>query len=494
VPESNENNNTKMGNQVMITAPPPPLPDLTPTAVAGPTTGQAGQTAQVTATAQNVGLGAAPGGWLGEIRLSLDQVCVSSAVDPDALVYTEAAALSAGASTTSTRTATIPASITPGTYFWCVILDPAGGTVPESNENNNTKMGNQVMITAPPPPLPDLTPTAVAGPATGQAGQTAQVTVTAQNIGTGMAPGGWLGEIRLSLDQVCVSSAVDPDALVYTEATALTSGASTTATRTATIPASITPGTYFWCVILDPAGGTLTESNESNNTWIGNQITITAPLPTPIVWYPFSGNATDFMGSGLDGTVTGASLTADRYGVSQRAYAFNGSSDYITFGSSPTFDVAGPTREWSVALWMRYTQGGVHVMSRMNNATNGWNINVYPDGHIAGRLDGGSTNSFNMATTQSYMDGVWHLVYVRWNAAALTPAGAVDIWVDGVQQATTQRAGSYSPSQGYNTSSELVVGRGASPDTWFSGALDEVRLYGRALSHDEIRAVFAAER
>jgi YVTN family beta-propeller protein len=124
--------------------------------------------------------------------------------------------------------------------------------------------------------LPDLVPTRVVGPATGSVGGPASVSVTAYNLGAGAASAGWQGEIRLSADSVCTSAAVDPNALAYTETVALASGDSTTATRTATIPAGIAPGTYNWCVILDPAGGTVTESDETNNTAIGNQITITA--------------------------------------------------------------------------------------------------------------------------------------------------------------------------------------------------------------------------
>ncbi|MBK6781753.1 MAG: hypothetical protein IPG75_19770 [Gemmatimonadetes bacterium] len=40
-----------------------------------------------------------------------------------------------------------------------------------------------------------------------------------------------------------------------------------------TIPASIPAGTWFWCAILDAAGGVVNESDEGNNTILGNQVT-----------------------------------------------------------------------------------------------------------------------------------------------------------------------------------------------------------------------------
>lgn len=45
--------------------------------------------------------------------------------------------------------------------------------------------------------------------------------------------------------------------------------------------------------------------------------------------YPFSGNADDLSSSNNNGTVTGAKLTADRFGVANSAYSFDGIDDYI---------------------------------------------------------------------------------------------------------------------------------------------------------------------
>ena len=46
-------------------------------------------------------------------------------------------------------------------------------------------------------------------------------------------------------------------------------------------------------------------------------------------WWPFCGNANDVSGSGNHGKVYGAALTNDRNGISNGAYQFNGSNNYI---------------------------------------------------------------------------------------------------------------------------------------------------------------------
>ena len=54
-----------------------------------------------------------------------------------------------------------------------------------------------------------------------------------------------------------------------------------------------------------------------------------------IAYYPFNGNANDESGNGNDGTVSGATLAADRFGMLNNAYAFDGIDDYI--GINPVF-------------------------------------------------------------------------------------------------------------------------------------------------------------
>ena len=51
-------------------------------------------------------------------------------------------------------------------------------------------------------------------------------------------------------------------------------------------------------------------------------------------YYPFKGNANDASGNGHDGTVNGATLTADKDGNTNSAYSFDGVSNTIGFDSS----------------------------------------------------------------------------------------------------------------------------------------------------------------
>jgi hypothetical protein len=59
---------------------------------------------------------------------------------------------------------------------------------------------------------------------------------------------------------------------------------------------------------------------------IANAQTVPSYVPSSglVGWWPFNGNAKDSSGNGNNGTVNGAALTTDRFGIANNAYDFNG--------------------------------------------------------------------------------------------------------------------------------------------------------------------------
>lgn len=68
-----------------------------------------------------------------------------------------------------------------------------------------------------------------------------------------------------------------------------------------------------------------------------------------VAWYPFNGNANDESGNGNNGTVNGATLTSDRNGNENSAYYFSGSNSNPTYiqGDCSNF----PIEERTVSVW-----------------------------------------------------------------------------------------------------------------------------------------------
>ena len=59
------------------------------------------------------------------------------------------------------------------------------------------------------------------------------------------------------------------------------------------------------------------------------QVPSYVPTNGLVGWWPFNGNANDESGNGNNGTVNGASLTSDRFGVVNSAYSFDGINDEV---------------------------------------------------------------------------------------------------------------------------------------------------------------------
>ncbi len=75
-----------------------------------------------------------------------------------------------------------------------------------------------------------------------------------------------------------------------------------------------------------------------------------ASFASLVAYYPFNGNANDESGNGDNGTVFGATLTTDRFGNTNSAYAFDGTDDFIKASGSGL-----PTGARTVILWFDAT-------------------------------------------------------------------------------------------------------------------------------------------
>ena len=57
---------------------------------------------------------------------------------------------------------------------------------------------------------------------------------------------------------------------------------------------------------------------------IGLSVQLAIADVSPQAYYPFNGNANDESGDGHNGTVYGATLCPDRFGIADSAYSFDG--------------------------------------------------------------------------------------------------------------------------------------------------------------------------
>src|SRR5207253_1865695 len=244
------NNGLTASRQITVT---PYQPDLVMTAVTIPARGAVGRPLTVTNTVRNQGPAPA-----GAFRITF----YISATDPTpgagvAVGLRDVPALGPAVSSPAVTVVTIPATLTPGIYYFSAVADSAGTQVELDETNNGFTASSQVKVTL---YEPDLVMSALRAPASGAIGRPFTLTHTVTNQGPAPAGPFWI---------TFYMSATDPTpgagmpVWVYV-VTGLGAGANLTASTAITVPEMLAPGSYFVSAIAD-AGGPSTELDESNN-------------------------------------------------------------------------------------------------------------------------------------------------------------------------------------------------------------------------------------
>lgn len=205
-----------------------------------------------------------------------------------------------------------------------------------------------------------------------------------------------------------------------------------------------------------------------------------------IAYYSFSGNAKDDSGNGLDGVLGDGfgsaepAITADKDGTSSSAYSFNGVDSYIDLSESSDFDLANH-EEFSVSTWINPadTTNGIIVSKYISASDNRmWLLRIWEGNIRFVALDGTST-SFDMLETP-VQSGWQHIAVVLDN-------GVYRIYVNGTEMnSTSKTVDMLSTSPTAKTLIGAVHFSNKLFDRIFTGDIDEVRVYKRALSTTEI--------
>ena len=215
-----------------------------------------------------------------------------------------------------------------------------------------------------------------------------------------------------------------------------------------------------------------------------SQIPNYVPTNGLVGWWPFTGNANDLSGNGNHGTVNGATLTTDRFGVANRAYSFT-SGNSIT--SSPNLPVGNLPR--SVSVWFQTTSLsyntntglGANSMVTYGNG-NGTGNGVSGQCNFETRVGNLSMNHYAQSLNGPFVsDGIWH------NAVYTYDGTTHKLYLDNIIVDTN----TYTINTGLT---QLMFGKRASEPNWhpFIGKLDDIGIWNRALTQQEITALYTS--
>jgi hypothetical protein len=209
-------------------------------------------------------------------------------------------------------------------------------------------------------------------------------------------------------------------------------------------------------------------------------------------YYPFNGDANDESGNGNHGAVNGATLTIDRFGDADKSYAFNGNS-YIDCGNDDSVNIAG---DLTLSAWVKVNNPQLLVSRQVLVGKFGSHVGSPEDNQYLMGIEPGPTIIFHPYSEAGVELVEWS--YPNWPA---------NKWVHIVStyEETSDIGRIYFNGE---FKAELLLGAnpyvtninltlGATPydiaPLFLDGFLDDVRIYNRVLSSDEVGELYTNE-
>ena len=223
------------------------------------------------------------------------------------------------------------------------------------------------------------------------------------------------------------------------------------------------------------------------------------PADGLIGWWPFNGNANDESGNGNDGTVNGATLTADRFGNEVSAYQFDGNESIkINENTDSQLDL---TNNYTISCFIKASNFGAgfpggarcilskHIANQSGpNDIGGYDLKlmgpnpVYVNHQASPHFDA----STQFPASNQIVEGFWTHLACTYNKTS----GKLIYYKNGLISDST--------TLGFNLPDnqvDLLIGASFENNTtnlafYFRGVIDDIGYWNRALSQEEISQLY----
>ena len=201
-------------------------------------------------------------------------------------------------------------------------------------------------------------------------------------------------------------------------------------------------------------------------------------------WWPFSGNANEESGNGNNGTVSGATLTSDRFGKINSSYNFNGSQQNIVLKNLMSSLSKGIT----ISYWIKFPNNGGGTAIVQSNPSPNYTptFQVTHSNTIQHNLISNTcSNTSGLWDTTNNISGNWHHILISVDNLTTTNK----MFIDGV---ITQTVKSFNFTNCSNSNTSLRIGgQWINSDLqWFNGQIDDIGIWNRALTQQEISNLY----
>lgn len=213
---------------------------------------------------------------------------------------------------------------------------------------------------------------------------------------------------------------------------------------------------------------------------IVNVLSVQAALDDSVVLFLSfdGGEAADHSSYGHTVGVTGAEIGAGKYG--------NG----IVLGEGrflevPDHDSLDLTTAMTISMWAKVAAGGEGTQSGLEKQP-AWQAGeynlaaVYGGGVLLQARDLPADCADSAITPGGIEDDSWHHIAGTWDG------NVIKVYIDGVEEKSLDCVGELEIGDG-----NLYIGSRGGKQRWLNGSLDEIKVFNRALSADEVKADMA---
>ncbi len=224
---------------------------------------------------------------------------------------------------------------------------------------------------------------------------------------------------------------------------------------------------FYWlhCAVSDGQGGRAEDSVGVANGDL-------------VLWLPLDGNAQDVSPFRNNGQCVGVRSVADFKGTANAAFHFDGQDDYVQIAQHPSLDFQNAI---TVAFWMQadtFLTREEYPVSH-GNWENRWKISL-TNGHLRWTIKT-EKQIYDLDSQQALSAHRFYFVTCTYDGNEMV------VYLNGEKDAKKTASGKL-----LQTSYDLVLGQALPGNLQygFQGTLDEFRLYNRAMSAQEVQALY----
>ncbi len=229
-------------------------------------------------------------------------------------------------------------------------------------------------------------------------------------------------------------------------------------------------------------------------------------IPNCVAHWPLDGNANDISGNAFNGTAVGSpSFVQDRFGNANAAALLNGNNQGFRFGDIlDTIFAKAPTTRFTISGWAKTSSissiaGDNMLVSKCVGGVGSYQFYLVHDNDsfVKGLVAfGAQTNFLEYKSSVIVNSNNWFHFALIFDGTIATGSQRISLHVNGLPTVISRNSGVLGTTTS-NTDREVAIGCSHSgvapsftPVNAYSGAIDDIRIFNRVLTTQEIAELY----